>query len=200
MKTAFLILIFATVCLAVSAQYEKEMEYLPHYTAGLSQINSGSGHQAGFSVNMLIQKGRKSIGMGVVLQDKEGILCGADLRYRIFTGSYDESLFASKRTKPYLQYNLLYRKAYVDNPTVIVLNDSKLEIPDEPGTISTIEHYISFGVQLKLYKNIYLDSSLGLGVYIGSLDKINRPKTIGIHRENHGFTGIFNAGIGYRIN
>jgi len=45
-----------------------------------------------------------------------------------------------------------------------------------------------------------MNASIELGVYIGSLDKVNHPNTLGIHHENYGFTGVAKMAIGYRIN
>ncbi len=182
------------------AQYDKEMEYQGHYAIGLMQLNSGSGYGAGISLIVNIQKGRKNIGFGPIIQQKNMKLSGVSLKYRIFTGRFDDVEYMSKRLKPYFEYDLLYRHASVDKPMIVLVNNAPVEIPEETGSIGTMEHYLSFGSQFKAYKKIYLDASVGAGIYIGSLDQINQPKTIGIHYKNHGFTGFIRIGIGYRIN
>ena len=73
------------------------------------------------------------------------------------------------------------------------------ELPASPGTIATMEHYTGAGMQVFLAKNICLDGSIGIGSYIGSIDKINAPHSIGIHKENHGFVFAVEFGMGYKF-
>jgi hypothetical protein len=202
MKKILIIWIFIfQYTVSTDAQYSRDKEYLSHYGIDFSEINSGSGHGSGLSLNFNIQKGRKALSFGAVYQPRENKISGVDFKYRIFLGQFDESVYRTRILRPYLQYNLSYKKATVDAPVIIPAANSYIELPDsEQGTIGTMEHYAAFGLQLSLYKNIYFDSSLGMGIYIGSLDKINHPNTIGIHGENHGFTGSVKIGIGVRIN
>ena len=46
----------------------------------------------------------------------------------------------------------------------------------------------------------YLDTNVGLGAYIGSLDKEKSPGTLGIHKANYGFTYSVKIGFSYVFN
>ena len=201
MKTVtILFMMVIAVNLAAKSQYSRETEYSSHFGMNVSQIHSGSGHGYGISINTNIQKGRKSLEVGAIYQTSENKIAGADLRYKIFFGQFNDFLFGEKLLSPYFQYNLIYHKTTVDAPTV-TRGKSTIELPDsEPGTIGTMEHYVSMGLQLKLINCFYIDSSLGLGAYIGTIDKENISKSFGIHKENYGFTTSFKLGIGYRFN
>jgi hypothetical protein len=85
-------------------------------------------------------------------------------------------------------------------PDVVELNGQTYEIPTEPGMIATIGHYIAYGNKVKLFGHTYLDSSLGLGFYQGSLDQVNGPDSWGIHNGNSGLTFSFKIGLGYTFN
>lgn len=200
-KLAVMTTIFAILTIKVSAQYDKEKEFDSHFGVNVSQIHSGSGHGHGLSLNTNVQKGRKSLEVGAIYQTRENKIAGADLRYKVFFGQFNEVIYRNKLFKPYFQYNLIYQVATVDAPTIVNRTKSTIELPDdEPGFIGTMEHYAAFGMQFRFYNSFYIDSSLGLGVYIGSIDKENGADTFGVHKENHGFTASFKIGIGYRFN
>ena len=75
------------------------------------------------------------------------------------------------------------------------------ELNEEKNIIATMEHYAGFGLQQRLKNNFHFDSSIGVGVYLGSIySKYNPIKTFGIHRENYGFVLSFKLGVGYRFN
>jgi len=201
MQKFIALILVAAINLTVKSQYSKEEEYDSHYGVNVSSINSGSGHGYGISINTNIQKGRKSLEVGAIYQCRENKISGADFRYKIFIGHFEDFLYGKKYISPYFQYNLIYHKATVNTPTVIYRDKSTIELPDaEPGIVGTIEHYASLGFQLKLYNNLYIDNTIGLGVYIGSLYKQIIPDSFGLHRENYGFTASFKIGIGYRFN
>ena len=153
-------------------------------------------------LNVGMQKARKSLIMGALYQLYDNRISGIDIRYRVYFGDVSDGFYFKRNFKPYIEYNLIYHKVMVDSSTILLRTAAtSVEVSDsKPGTIATIEHYISAGIQCRIYGRIFMNASAGLGVYIGSLDKVNHPNTPGIHRENHGFTGVAKIGIGYRIN
>ncbi|UCH15673.1 MAG: hypothetical protein JSV22_06835 [Bacteroidales bacterium] len=201
MKRIIILVMVAAINLTVKAQYSREKEHYSHYGMNISKIYSGSGHGYGITINTNIQKARKSLEVGAIYQTSEDKIAGADIRYKIFFGRFNDFLNGDKLFNPFLQYNLIYRKATVDAPVIVIKNKAAIELSaPTPAVISTIEHYVSLGIQLKIYNRFYFDSSFGLGLYIGYIDKINKPAAIGIHRDNHGFTTSYKLGIGYRFN
>jgi hypothetical protein len=193
-------LVFSTKFL--SAQYSRDMEYKNHVTTGIFVVNTGSGHGPEMCVNVGLQKARKSFVGGILYQLNDNKISGIDIRYRIYLGNIDDGFYFARNFKPYIQYNLIFHKVSVDSSSVLLhTGTSNIEVTDsESGTIATMEHYISTGIQCRLYGRVYINTSIGFGLYLGSLDKVNHPDTPGIHRENHGFTGVVKIGLGYRIN
>lgn len=101
-----------------------------------------------------------------------------------------------------MHYNFIYHSTVAEVPDFVPAGAKKSdlkELPSSPGTIATMEHFTGIGMQLFLAGNFCLDGSMGLGAYIGSLDKYNDPGTIGIHEENHGFVLAFELGLGYKF-
>jgi len=200
-RITILFIMVSTINFTVKSQYDRIKEYYSHYGMNISQIHSGSGHGYGIVVNTNIQKGRKSLEVGAIFKTSENKIAGADLRYKIFLGHFNDFLKCEKLFSPYFQYNLVYQKATVDAPVFVTIGKSRIELPyNGPDIVTTIEHYVSLGLQLKINNRFYFDSSLGLGIYIGSIDKNNKPSSFGIHKENYGFTASYKLGGGYRFN
>ena len=171
-----------------------------HYGIGLAEINSGSGQGAGYSLNGCIIKGRKSLEIGIIYNDRESRISGGDFKYRIMLGRLYRIEDQSKIFMPYLQYNLMYQKSTSYAPDVVKLGEQNYEVPGDPGTIATMGHYLAYGNKIRLFGRAYFDTSLGLGVYQGSMDKVYGPDTWGIHGTNSGFTYAFKIGFGYTFN
>ena len=176
------------------------------YGVNLTQFHTGSGHGSGYAVNTNLQKGRKSLEMGILYKEDEGRINGGDIKYMVFLGKNAflnvESSGKGVYARPYLHYNFIYHSANVNTPDFVPLGEKKSSYPElsaSPGTISTMEHFTGLGMQIFLLGNVCIDGSVGLGAYIGSLDKLNRPDTIGIHEENHGFVLAFEFGLGYKF-
>ena len=126
-KTTIILIMVIAMTLTVKSQYSREKEYYSHYGINISRIHSGSGLSHGISFNTNIQKGRKSLEVGAIYQTSENKIAGADLRYKTFFGHFNDFLYDKKLLSPYFQYNLIYRKAAVDAPTVITRNKSTIE-------------------------------------------------------------------------
>ena len=171
-----------------------------HYGIGLSQINTGTGHGTGYSFTANILKGRKSLEVGLIYSDRESKIAGGDFKYEIYLGNIHRIENGKKIFFPYLQYNLMYEKGTSYSPDLVTLNGTQYEIPSDPGSVATIGHYVAYGNKIRIFGNAYVDSSLGLGLYTGSLDKVNGPDTWGIHNTNNGFTFSFKIGFGYTFN
>lgn len=171
-----------------------------YYGVGVAQINSGSGHGVGYSFSGAAVKGRKSFEVGLIYSERESKISGGDIRYRIMLGNIFRIQEDSKVFTPYLQYNLLYQKGMSYAPDMIQLGGETYEIASEPGTVATMGHYLAYGNKIKLFDRAYIDTSIGLGVYQGSLDQENSPDTWGVHGDNNGLTYSFKVGVGYSFN
>ena len=154
----------------------------------------------GFSFSGGIVKGRKSLEVGIIYNDQASRVSGGDFRYRVMLGNLYKIQANNKFYTPYLQYNLMYQKGMSNGAELVQLGGETYQIDSEPGTIATMGHYLAYGNKIKLFERAYIDTSIGLGVYQGSLDHVNGPDTWGIHHENSGFTYSFKVGFGYTFN
>ncbi len=195
-------ILFFTIILSISipslfARDDAGNEVTAHYGLAASYINTGTGHGAGYTINANVTKGRKSLEAGIIYSERESKISGADIKYRIYLGALDRLNNGNKIYTVYLQYNLVYQKGTSYSPELVTLGDQTYLVNTDPGTIATMGHFIGYGNQIRLMKNLFFDTSLGLGYYIGSLDKVCGPGTWGIHNENSGFTYSFKIGFGY---
>jgi hypothetical protein len=201
MQKLFAFFLVSAITLTVNSQYSKEKECCSHYGISMCAISSGSGHGFGISVNTFVFRGGKSLEAGAIYQVREDKISGADIKYKIFLMRNKDFNYGRKSVFPYLQYNLIYHKARACTPVIVTTDKSTIELNGAvPGIIATIEHYASLGFQIKLSDGFYADSNIGLGIYIGSINKQNKPRCPGLHKNNFGLTTSFKIGIGYRFN
>ncbi|HYW96948.1 MAG TPA: hypothetical protein VE870_15235 [Bacteroidales bacterium] len=193
-----------TFSLHVSAQEPEGFGVF--YGVDLSQVYTGSGHGSSFAMNTNIQKGRRSLELGMLYQQDQSRVSGGDVEYKVFLGKNafldNQASSQGVTLKPYVHYNCIYHNSKVNTPDYFPVGSKKStypELPSSPGTIATMEHYAGMGLQMMISGNICIDGSLGFGAYIGSLDKINTPETLGIHKENYGFVMSFEFGLGYKF-
>lgn len=196
-----IITITATFFFTVLELLSQGIESDAQYGVNFSTIYSGSGHGSGYVINGNVLKGRKSLEVGLIYKENEQKISGGDFKYKVFLGELGKLNSDKTVLKPYLQYNLIYQKATSTEPTVIELEKSTVEIENEdPGLVATMEHYAGMGLQVRVFNNAYLDTSCGLGTYLGSISKTKTLHAIGIHKNNHGYTVAFKVGFGYRFN
>jgi hypothetical protein len=209
MKNIYLLIICILVHHAVRAQDPDRVKNDPsqvHYGINLTEFHTGSGHGSSYVINTSVQKGRKSLEMGVIYQDEQKRLSGGNVKYKIYLGKkyspaysrFDEGL----KIRPYLHYNCIYHSTRVNTPDLPPSNiqvSGYLELPSSPGTIASMEHYAGMGFQASVVGNFCLDASVGAGGYIGSIDKVKCPNTWGIHKDNYGYTLVFELGVGYKF-
>lgn len=197
------VLFISFLLLVFSISYSKkniETSTDPVYGFGISHINTGTGHGIGYTLSASVLKGRKSLEVGLIYSDRESKIGGGDFQYKIYLGNISRVNDSHKRLKPYLQYNLVYQRGTSYSNNVVTLNNKSYEMESEPGKIATIGHYLGYGNKISLSGKVYIDSFLGFGFYIGSLDKTRHPDTFGIHNENNGFTYSIKVGISYIFN
>lgn len=189
--------------LTVSPSFGKknaELTDLIHYGAGLSQINSGTGYGTGYTISANVIKGRRSLELGIIYSENESKFSGGDFKYRIYLGNINQIENENKLYKPYLQYNLLYQRATTCNPDIVNSGGADYEVPSTSSTVAIIGHFLSYGNRIKLIGNTYLDSSLGIGIYRGSIDDMDRVGTWEIQGTNTNVTYSFKIGLGFTFN
>jgi hypothetical protein len=171
-----------------------------YYKLGISYINAGTGHNSGFVISGNVKKNRKSLKVGLIISSHELRVMGGDynFRYRPWEPHYFKN--SQMQYQSYLQYNVMFQKSLSFSPIIIELGGKNYQIESEPGMITTIGNYLGFGENIDFSHHFLLDTSLGIGIYHGSLDKINGPQTLGFHFENWGITYCLKIGIEYLIN
>ena len=179
------------------AETEISTNYETVFGLSLAAINAGTGHGTGYTLNGSVRQNRKSLEVGIIYSEKERGLAGADIKFRLFPRKFD---FLANNNFPvisFFEYNIIFQKSTSSSPEILELGGVNYELPAKPGKISTFSHFVNFGSQIWLFKQVYIDTSFGLGIYNGSLDQVNGPGTPGIHWQNAGLTYSYKIGLGY---
>jgi hypothetical protein len=148
------------------------------------------------NVHVNTQKFNRVFELGVMFDNKK--MKGFEFLYKIYFG-FHLAHYYEKPLKPYLYYNFMYR-----TPTEIIVDPSLLKADnanptEKGGKITTFEHAIGFGAQLRLLRKLYLENNAGFGVYLGSRYQGTTPKTWGWHLHNCGFVPSFKLGLGFQF-
>ncbi len=195
MKTTVTIALILTSTLVYGQNYSED-EIPRSFGAGMSLVTSGSGQGEGISITGSVVKGRKSLEVGVILNDRDFRISGGDFRYRILLRSKTRMDDNNRLFTPYIQYNLMYQKSMSYAPQPVELGGEEYLI-DDPGMVATIGHYLGYGSKIRVFQKLCIDASAGFGLYNGSLDKVNGPGTWGIHYANYGYTYAAKIGVSY---
>jgi hypothetical protein len=166
------------------------------YGFNFSAVNSGSGHGSNLVLNFVALDNKKAMEFGAIVRPDNIRPKGAEFKYKFYLGKHDYYL-KHMMIRPFIMYNCLYQNEITREPKVLETVSGPLVIPDnQAGTVSTMEHYIGTGLFFRFLNNFYINSSIGAGVYLGSVSKLDTPKTIGIHKINSGWTGTAKLSVG----
>jgi hypothetical protein len=172
-----------------------------NYGFNISQSQSGSGFGRSTNFNFNIQLNNRLFEVGYLMDANTQKYMGLEFQYKHFLGFYRNEKNGgqfNKMLKPFFYYNFLYH-APTEMEGNITLSQSSVKVP-ATGTMTSFEHAIGLGFQVKLLGGLYMENSLGFGAYLGSkYQGDEKPGTIGIHKTNFGFAPSFHLGFGYQF-
>lgn len=197
------IIITGLMLMIVFSANGKERSYnVASYGLNMSQAQSGSGFGATLNVSANVQVNNRLFEIGYLMDSRSNQFRGLEFQYKHFIGFYKNQNNGGQYNKvlrPYFFYNFVYHNP-VDVQGSLTLNSSSpISIPTQ-GKLTSFEHSIGIGVQVKLLGSLYMENSLGFGAYLGSkFQGSEKPSTIGIHKNNYGFVPSFHVGFGYQF-
>jgi hypothetical protein len=199
MKTILIIAVVSLVTLNLGyGQYQ--MKQLPNYGISTYRTESSSGYKPGLNVFSYVESGRKSLGFGIKLEESQAQVTAVEVFYKYFLTKGPKcarSASCNVQFKPYINYNFSY-----NTPSEVIINQQSIQEKAELAIfqgkkVSTLEHSLGIGVQVHLFKLLYVDANAGAGPYLGSINKnLEGPGTIGIHKDNWGIAGKWKLGVG----
>ncbi|MFO7923097.1 MAG: hypothetical protein R6U58_05335 [Bacteroidales bacterium] len=163
--------------------------------------NSASGYGRSLNLNMSIEKERRHMEIGVIMQQESARIYGGEILYRHYLSSAhknDNSEYDQYRNlRLYFQYNFIFRNT--DLPQGIDIMHPTLQENTVPGgRVATFEHYAGAGAQVRIFDNFFLNAGVGYGIILGSVDDRYRDKshyTMGGRKNEFGLVTKF--GLGY---
>ncbi len=174
-------------------------------TVGLSMyhVHSASGYGRSATLNMSIEKERRYLASGIIMQLESAGISGGEVLYRRYFSSVCRNMNSIKQNKTlrlYFQYNFIFRRHILpDHIGTITSTLQEAVIPG--GGVATFEHYAGIGTQVRIFDRFYLDAGLGYGIILGSVDDkfLNEPHyTLGGNKNDLGMVTRF--GLGYFFN
>lgn len=198
MKT--LIVNLVTTCILimnsvfVKAQ-DEQLILVPDYARYAVRIGEGlspSGHGFNYAFDLSVERLKKSLYLGMFIDQADGKIAGLNLRYKHYLNQAVRRGLASAKGKfnPYIGYKFVYRME--DNVTAVPIafqssKDKRLKSSATvTGRACSLEHTLGAGIQYHLNSRVILDGSAGIGYFIGDLAQENKKDFLGISMTNSG--------------
>ena len=151
------------------------------------------------------EKGKKAFELGVLLKNNTK-LSGADFHFKRYFGKNEDfhKLNFSKgiNTRFYFLYNLVYNRheAVEGNPDYLTMQYNIEENHEQTSQVTTLEHYVGLGMQIKLTPRLHLDGSMSFGAYLGTPNYQGGPlEKLAVHKKNEGLGASFRLGVSYDL-
>lgn len=163
------------------------------------RMSNGIGHS--FVSSVTVEKGRKLLKLGAVLQNENQIFSGFSASYKVMLGRTNENgLFKSKDRvlNPFIFYNFNYFSMHYkvdDHPELIRLNYNS----GESVRKASHEHYLGLGVKINFDHIAYLDLGYAIGRYLGATGIPKVEKNTIDPAQNSGFTRMFKISLGFKL-
>ncbi len=163
--------------------------------------NSDAGYGRSLNMNISIEKHKRHLEIGVILQEQTAIISGGEIIYKHYLSNFVKNGCLVNphycNWRIFFQYNFVFR----NNTLSDRLGTGPLASDDivvAGGRVATYEHYAGLGVQVRLFDKIFLNGGLGYGVILGSADEkfSGEPHyTMGGNKNDFGMSVRF--GLGY---
>lgn len=136
--------------------------------------STGSGYGSNLSLNIGIEKERRVLEAGILFQHITSEISGGEVLYKHYLSplreSSEEGNGRLRNIRFYMQYNFIFRHSTLPGSHHLISDISGEELISE-GRVATYEHYLGVGMQVLLVDNISLNTSLGYGAVLGSIDE-----------------------------
>ncbi len=198
MKT--LILRFVATCFLVfgsvfAKAQDEQLILVPDYARYAVRIGEGlspSGHGLNYAFDISIERLKKSLYLGMFIDQTDGKIAGFNLRYKHYLNQAVRRGLASAKGKlnPYVGYKFVYRME--DNVTAVPIafqssHDKRLKSSATvTGRASSLEHALGAGVQYHLNSRVIIDGAVGMGYFLGDLAQENKINFLGFSMNNSG--------------
>ena len=135
--------------------------------------NSASGYGGSLNLNVSIERENRHLETGLIMQLGSAKISGGEIIYRQYLSSvYNNGntwYGQSRNVRLYFQYNLVYRQHLLPE-TEMLMPASIIETTIPGRRIPTIEHYIGVGTIIKTFDHLFINTSIGYGIIMGSID------------------------------
>lgn len=171
------------------------------FSFNLNHMNSKSGYGTGLSINVSIEKESRALEFGLIFQHETSEFSGGEFLYKHYlTPAFRQSgtgVEQISNVRLFLQYNFVFRNTqFHDNLAVWHRENSGGD--EAAGRIATYEHYAGLGCQVRIIDNFSLNTSVGVGAYLGSINgKFSNEVHYAEGGRKNALGPVFRVGFGY---
>ncbi|GEM_PF-2313551 len=191
----------------INDSFSQNLNELPVvYGSNFAQSFHSTSYNSNFIVSLNMVQGRRTLELGIIVDNRD-IVSGAEFVHKFYLNKnlgHNEYNFSNYNIRPYLIYNLIYHRATSNTQlmnNLIIDGESTINLMnlEEPEKVTTIEHYIGFGLEKDIVNNLFISVNGGIGIYLGKNNDNNKiDSSIKQHQEN-GMTWTTKLGFGYRF-
>jgi hypothetical protein len=186
-KTLILILLSLTIMAGLRSQTPDTIK--TRYGVEVNQFVTGSGFGSGTEFHLIILPNQnKNLSLGIYFSPDEKKITGITLNHELALTRNNKP----RKAVPYAFYHMIYRFTRVKETQ----EGQHTEIAS--GLYKSFEHHIGLGFRIAVSKGIYCNSSLGYGVFLGSIKK--QSEIVPVNGEIKGINGfgvIAKAGVAF---
>jgi len=164
---------------------------------------SASGYGKSLNMNMSIEREKRQLEIGVILQEESAQIFGGEILYRHYLSDLHKNENSRnpqyRNLRVYFQYNFIFRNNTLPDRFETIPSASEDNVVPG-GRVATFEHYAGAGVQVKLLDNFFLNAGLGYGIILGSVkEKFNGEPHYTMGGNKNDFGLVVRFGLGYLL-
>ncbi len=162
----------------------------------MHHFTSGSGFEQSLSFNTSIEKDRRHLEAGLIMQLGSGRVSGGEVIYRQYLSPVYKRYGQNQNFRFYFQFNLIFREHYLSSdPGAIPIATHQEVFQDRK--VPTFEQYAGAGAMVRIHNNLFVNASLGYGLIMGSADNylVEASGPVCYKKYDHGMSAKF--GLGY---
>jgi len=176
------------------------------YGSSFSQSFQGTSYNSNFAISLNMIQGRRTFELGVIVDNRD-VISGAEFVHKIYLNKksgHNEFNFSNYNLRPYLIYNLVYHRATSNTQlmnNLIIDGESTIDLSklEEPEKVTTLEHYLGFGLEKDIIENLYVCVNGGIGLYLGKNNNNNKVDPIKEQHQENGITWNTKLSFGFRF-
>ena len=169
-RFSFILIVFISFfMLDVESQVPNQGSYGVHVSQAYASFDQGFR----YNLKSNFENDRKIFEIGIILQNNQNILSGGEFTYKYLIGRnawLNTHSITKRRFRPFVFYNFVYQRLSPFNGARLQKKSTAFNRILKNGGSVSLEHLGGIGLQIETLDNLFLETSLAYGAYIGGID------------------------------